>query len=105
MSDAERIFAFRALCFARGEQQSLPGFEEDEYSLHMNADAAGLRAVLNEFGTVRAATISLFSSFDDGALDRIGTANGNRMSVRTIGLIGLGHAMHHTAVISDRYLK
>ena len=29
--DTERVFAYRALCIARGEKKSLPGFEQDDY--------------------------------------------------------------------------
>src|SRR5262252_5344598 len=29
--DGERVFGYRAFCIARGEQQSLPGFDQNEY--------------------------------------------------------------------------
>ena len=36
--DAERVFGYRAFCFSRGEQASLPSFDENQY-----VDAARVR--------------------------------------------------------------
>ena len=102
--DAERIFAYRALRFARNDAMPLPGFEENDYVPEARCGTRGMHAIMREHDAVRAATIELFRGFDDIALMRTGTANNNSMSVRAIGWIIAGHAMHHMRVIEECYL-
>src|SRR5829696_3483115 len=79
--DDERIYAYRALRFARNDKTELPGFEQDEYALYSGANERNIRDILDEFSTVRKATISLFEGLDDKALMRAGMADGKIMSV------------------------
>ncbi len=102
--DAERIFTYRALCFARGEQQNLPPFEEDDYVANSRADARTGKQIAEEFSLVRQSTIALFSSFDAVALAAEGVANNTQVSVTEIGYIQAGHSLHHLKVIRERYL-
>ena len=102
--DAERIFAYRALCFARGDNNSLPGFEENDYAAHSQANKKELTNLIEEFYHVRKSSIALFSSFDKAASESIGTANGNKISVRAIIYSVAGHAEHHKNVLKERYL-
>ncbi len=102
--DCERVFAYRALAFARGDKSSLPGFDENEYAKRSNAHHRGMEDLLEEFISVRVATHHMFESFDESMLKMVGNANGQEMSVRAIYLITYGHAMHHMAVIKERYL-
>lgn len=102
--DAERIFTYRALCFARGEQQNLPPFEEDDYVANSRADARTGKQIAEEFSLVRQSTIALFSSFDAVALASEGVANNTQVSVNEIGYILAGHSLHHLKVIRERYL-
>ncbi len=104
LTDAERLFVYRALCIARGDTQSLPGFEEDDYVRGAAFDALPLSRIIAEFETVRAATISFFANLSDEAWRRKGTANGNGVSVRAIAYILAGHERHHRQVLKDRYL-
>lgn len=104
LTDAERIFSYRALCIARGEAQSLPGFDENTYAAASNADRRSKEELINEFQTVRHATVALFQSFDDEQLARNGTANNNPVTVNGIGFITVGHVLHHLNVIRERYL-
>jgi hypothetical protein len=104
MTDAERVFAYRAMCFARGDSTPLPGFEEDDYAAQSRADAVGLRAALEEFSAVREATICLYRNMDRATLARVGTANGSPISVAAIGVCIVSHAMHHAEVLRERYL-
>ena len=103
--DAERIFAYRALRFARNDATPLPGFDENEYTPAARAARRTLAELFDELATVRAATISLFASFDQEMLMRNGTANGKTMSVRGLGWTTAGHALHHLRVIEERYLN
>ncbi len=104
MIDSERIFAYRILCIARGENASLPGFDENSYAKMSNVDSRPMRAVTTEFAHVRAATIALVEGLDDKAIGRRGMANGNPITPRALAFIIAGHERHHMGVIRDRYL-
>ena len=102
--DCERIYGYRALCIARAEKLPLPGFEENDYARESNADKRDITDIIKDYETVRASTISLFKSFDEEILLRIGIANGAPRSVRTLGYLAAGHELHHLGVIKERYL-
>lgn len=104
ISDDERIYAYRALRFARNDQTDLPGFEQDDYAIHLGANERAIKDILNELATVRQATISLFEGFDSEALTRAGMADGRIMSVRAAAYHIAGHEMRHLNVIKERYL-
>jgi uncharacterized damage-inducible protein DinB len=104
ISDDERIYAYRALRFARNDKTELPGFEQDDFARYSGANARSLDDILEELTTVRNATISLFNSFDNEALTRAGVANGNIMSVRAAVYHIAGHELHHINIIKERYL-
>jgi len=104
ISDDERIYAYRALRFARNDKTELPGFEQDDYARYSGANERDLNDILEEFTTVRNATISLFNNFDNEALTRAGVANGNIMSVRAAAYHIAGHELHHINIIKERYL-
>jgi len=103
--DTERIFSYRALCFARNDKTSLPGFEENDYATVCLANEKTLESLLNDYHCVRKATISLYKSFSHNMLLEIGTASAAEMSVRAIGFVIIGHENHHCEVIKERYLK
>ena len=102
--DAERVFAYRALRFARNDSTELPGYEEDDFAKYANGSRRSIMELLNEMSAVRYATLSLFKSFDAEQLSRIGIASNNPMSVRAAGFIIIGHQNHHQQVFSERYL-
>ena len=102
--DDERIYAYRALRFARGDQTELPGFEQDPYVAIANANERPLGQMFGEYLSVRTSTISMFLSFDEAALRRTGLADGTRMSVRAIAYHIAGHELHHLNGIRDNYL-
>lgn len=105
LSDLERIFAYRALRFARNDAKELPGFEQDDYAAASNANARNIKSILKEFATVRQATLTLFNSFDRKALQRAGVSNGHTMSVRAAAYDIAGHEIHHINLIKEKYLK
>ncbi len=102
--DAERVFAYRALCIARGEQQPLPGFDENSYAEHSRAEARKWEDLLEEFRVTRRSTEILFASFDESQLEAAGTASGKPVYVRGIGFVIAGHLEHHLNIIKERYL-
>jgi hypothetical protein len=102
--DDERIYAYRAMCFARNEKTALPGFEQDDYVLFSNANERNIGNIFDEYEAVRNATITLYNGFDATALLRAGVANDNRASVRALGYHIAGHELHHINVIKQKYL-
>lgn len=101
--DDERIFGYRALRFARNDQQELPGFEQDEYVPYSRANERDIEEILAEFQAVRRATITLFNSLDDAALSRTGIGSGNVLSVRAAAYHIAGHELHHVHSIKENY--
>ncbi len=103
VTDAERVFAYRALRFGRGDTTPLPGFDENVYVPRGNFERRTLADVVAEFRLVRAATLALFRGFDDEAWGRRGVASENPVSVRALAWIAAGHELHHVAVPRERY--
>lgn len=101
--DSERIFAYRALCIARGEQQSLPGFDENAYAPAAEANSRSLNDLLAEHAAVRASTVALYRSFASHQLDRVGLANNHPISVRALVHVVPGHEAHHLTILHERY--
>ena len=102
--DDERIYAYRALRFARNDKTELPGFEQDDYARHSGANERDVRDILREFAAVRRATISLFEGLGREALLRAGVADGKVMSVRAAAYHIAGHELRHVNIIKERYL-
>ena len=103
MSDAERVFAYRALRVGRGDETPLPGFDEDLFAVNCGAESRTLADVAAEFAAVRATTIALFRSFPADAVGRRGTASGHPVTVRSLLAMTAGHELHHVALLRDRY--
>lgn len=103
--DSERVFAYRALRFARNDKTELSGFEQNDYVPEAHADERTIHNLLSEFTNVRAATVDLFSSFNEEIRKRSGIANGVEMSVEALGYIISGHLVHHMNVLNERYTK
>ncbi len=101
--DTERIFCYRALCFARAETTPLPGYEENDYAANSFANNRDIDSLLDEFDQVRSCTLSLFKSFDKTVYEKTGISNGHPLSVRAIAYILAGHELHHMNVIRERY--
>lgn len=102
--DCERIFAYRALRFARADSTALPGFEQDEFAAIAGPRSRELPGLIEEMKIVRAGTVHLFKNFYDADLKREGSMSGYVHSVRAIGFIICGHALHHAALYRERYV-
>ncbi len=102
--DTERIMAYRALAFARGETQSLPGFNENDYVKNALFQRRTLPDLLTEFEMVRKSSILLFANIDDEKLARQGIASDNPVTVRALASVILGHEWHHSRILQERYL-
>jgi hypothetical protein len=102
--DGERIFAYRALCFARKDATPLPGFDENLYAESSNANNREPTSLLEELQVVQKSSALLFRTFDEDQLEAKGVANNNPIYVRAIGFIIIGHALHHLKILEERYL-
>ena len=102
--DAERIFCYRALSFARKEGAALPGFDEVAYALNSKADKRSSASLLEELKVVQQGSILMFLSFDEEQLATSGIANGALVSVNAVGFILIGHCLHHLSILRERYL-
>jgi DinB family protein len=103
LTDAERIFSYRALCLARKEKLPLTNFDENEYAANSGANKRAWKSLANEFLIARQSTLSLFTSFNNTMLLAEGTTSNYRTSVTTIGFVIVGHWYHHIKVIKERY--
>jgi hypothetical protein len=103
LSDSERIFSYRALRIARGDQTPLPGFEQNDYVKNGNFAEQSLADLVAEFGLVRASTLALFRTFNAEAWTRRGTASNNPITVRALAFIIAGHELHHRDILKERY--
>lgn len=102
--DAERVFSYRALRFARHDQTELPGYDHDMYIWSSKAILRDYYLMLEEFGLIRQSTVALYKSFDEDMLSRQGVANGKNITVNALGFVIAGHELHHINMIRQRYL-
>jgi hypothetical protein len=102
--DTERMFAGRALYFARNDPARLPSMEQDDWMRNSNFDSYPLSELADELNVVRQSTVYLFKHMDEQAWTRRGIANNAEISVRALAYIIAGHELHHRGVLEARYL-
>jgi hypothetical protein len=105
VADAERVFTYRALRIARGDQTPLASFDENAWMRFGSFDTRPLADLLAELRTVRQSSLALYRSFTPEAVLRRGTASQEGVSVRALIHITAGHERHHVQVLRERYLK
>ena len=105
LMDTERILSYRILCFMRGDRQSLPGFEENDYVRNSNYSTRTLKDMRDEMYAIRQSTIHMILNMDVNTLDDIGYANNKEVSVRALIYMILVHERHHVNVIKRKYLN
>ena len=102
--DAERVFVYRALCFARKDQTPLPAFDENLFAANSKADNRTKKDLIRELKTLQESSAQLFNSFDEEQLEQPGIASGKPTYVKGVAYILLGHALHHKQLLEERYL-
>ncbi len=105
ITDTERIMAYRALRFARADHTPLPGFEQDDYVRALKIDDLGKEEIIDEWESVRKASIILFRNFHPSLMAYEGTASDKRLNVELLGRIIIGHTRHHLHILNEKYLK
>ena len=103
ITDTERIFTYRALRIARGDQTPLPGFEQDDFVKNGAFSERSLADLAEEFAAVRSASLTLFRSFPEAAWSRRGVASQKEVTVRALAFITAGHQIHHRLVLEEHY--
>jgi hypothetical protein len=104
LNDTERVFVSRAFWFARGFDTPLPSFDQNVAIAAARANDRRWRSHVEEFQTVRSATVSFFDSLPDEAWARRGVASGNPFTVRALAYMCAGHSIHHVKILRERYL-
>ena len=102
--DSERVFAYRALRFARKDATALPGFDENQFAAAAKADTRSWDKLVEEFKVVRRSSELLFNSFDEEQLESNGISSNSPNYVLAVGFIIIGHAMHHQKIVREKYL-
>lgn len=103
LNDTERVFAYRALCIARGDQTPLPGFEQDDFMRFADFGQRPLARLLEEFHLLRRSSLMLLEGCSPEDLKRMGTASDAPVSVRALFAMMSGHVAHHLHVFQTRY--
>jgi DinB superfamily len=101
--DTERVFSYRAVCVARGEQQPLPGFDENAYAAAADVSGRSLKDLKEELLTLRSSVVLMFKGFTPDMLQQVGTASGKPISTLALGYIIIGHIRHHFRILHERY--
>ena len=102
--DAERVFAYRAMSFARNDKNNLAGFDDHLYAKNSGANNRSMAELLGEFEILRKASIALYASFDEDMWARTGTANNITIDVKSLAYLIAGHCRHHGNILQERYL-
>ena len=103
ITDAERVFGYRALCISRGDKSSLPGFDENEYMRNANFDDWRVGDLAESYALTRRANIVMFRNMREDVWDWRGIANNNEITVRALAYVIAGHERHHLRVLRERY--
>ena len=102
--DDERIFSYRLLCIARGDDRELPGFDENLYAAHAGFEQRALEDLLAEYAATRLATLALLRGLSADAWIARGRVNGYDCSVRGLAFHIAGHELHHHRIVRERYV-
>jgi len=102
--DTERVFAYRAAHFSRGDSAPLPSMDQEIWAAGAESSRRTLASLAEELAAVRAATIALVASLSPAQAVRRGIASGNEVTVRALAFLSAGHQEHHIRVLNERYL-
>lgn len=103
LADTERVFSYRIFRISRGDTTPLTGFDQNAYVAAARSDERPLAELLEEFLSVREATLRLVLGLTPEELARRGTANEAPVSARALVYIAAGHVAHHIRILRDSY--
>lgn len=102
--DAERVFTYRMLRFARKDSTPLHGFDENAFAENSHANNRTLQSLKEELNTLRAATDIMLVNLTDDQLAFAGSSSNNSTTANAVAYIIFGHLIHHKNILSERYL-
>lgn len=105
LADDERIFAYRALCIARGDARPLASFDEKAYVASAGFEARPLASLLADYRAVRHATLAFLGSLTAEAWLRRGVVSDYTASVRGLAFHIAGHELRHLRALREKYLR
>ena len=103
VTDTERVCAYRLLCAARGDSTPMPSFDENEYVTQGGFRWRPVLDILDEWKSVRQATISLLKSLTEESLNNHGTFRDRPNSALVSSCIIPAHVVHHIRILHERY--
>ncbi|AYL98252.1 DinB family protein [Mucilaginibacter celer] len=102
MIDTERTFAYRAMVFSRNNIE-LPGFDQDIYVNNTDFNNQDIKALAEEFRSLRRANLYMVKAFSDEQLARTGIASNHLFTVAAFVFMLAGHERHHLNIFKERY--
>jgi hypothetical protein len=103
--DTERIFTYRLVWIARGDERALPGFDENQFAAAAPASHLKLKDLVEEFLLLRKSTDLLLKGLMPEQLAKKGEASGCPLTANAQCFILFGHNLHHIQVLKERYLN
>lgn len=103
--DTERVFDYRAMRISRGDSTALPGFDQDVFAKHAQAESRSSKSLVNEYDAMRRSTILLFENMSDEACIRKGQASNLLFTPIGLAFMNAGHENHHIEILKERYLN
>lgn len=105
INDVERVFSYRAHAVSRGEEQPLLSFDHNTYMNAIDVNDRTKEDLLQEYSSVRRATISLFESFANDQWNRSGMLGDKKITAKALAYMIAGHEIHHREILDNRYLS
>jgi hypothetical protein len=103
IGDGERVFGYRAFCISRRDRNAFPGFDQDEYMAVEDYRDVPLGELAADFARLRESNLAVLRRLPAERWDQVGTASGNKVTVRALAYVMAGHVRHHLGVLKARY--
>ena len=103
--DTERVFSYRGLVAARGDQSPHYRMDEELYARNVDVSRRSRESLLAEFKAVRASTQILYDNVSDEQSKLSCNIVTHPMTARAIGYFLIGHVKHHLNIIEQRYFR
>lgn len=100
---SERYFCDLIVRLSKDERTQQINYPLGKYDVEVNAQKS-LTEIIIDSQETRKATIQFFQNFDPDIINNVYTINGNKYSPMGVAYIILGHEIHHSKVIQEKYL-